>query len=60
MGDIGAADIFPRPVNVSVSLAHTAIRISHLFPSRPITPLNIGRVLTIQGELGRWRARPPF
>jgi len=44
MGGIGAADIFPRQANMSVSLAHTAIRIFHLFPSRPITALNTGRV----------------
>jgi len=44
MGGIGAADIFPCQANMSVSLAHTAIRISHLFPSRPITALNTGRV----------------
>jgi len=44
MGGIGAADIFPRQANMSVSLAHTAIRISHLFSSRPITALNSGRV----------------
>jgi len=50
MGGIGAADIFPRQANMSVSLAHTAVRIYHLFPSRPITALNTGRVsLTIQG-----------
>ena len=44
MGGLGAADIFPRQANMSVSLAHTAIRIFHLFPSRPITALNTGRV----------------
>ena len=44
MGGIGAADIFPRQANMSVSLAHTAIRIFHLFPSRPITALSTGRV----------------
>ena len=44
MGGIGAADIFPRQANMSVSLAHTAIRIFHLFPLRPITALNTGRV----------------
>ena len=44
MGGIGAAAIFPRQANMSVSLAHTAIRIFHLFPSRPITALNSGRV----------------
>jgi len=44
MGGRGAADIFPRQANMSVSLAHTAIRIFHLFPSRPITALNTGRV----------------
>jgi len=44
MGGMGAADIFPRQANMSVSLAQTAIRIFHLFPSRPITALNTGRV----------------
>ena len=44
MGGMGAADIFPRQANMSVSLAHTAIRIFHLFPSRPITALNTRRV----------------
>jgi len=44
MGGIGAADIFPRQANMSVSLARTAIRIFHLLPSRPITALNTGRV----------------
>jgi len=44
MGGIGAADIFPRQANMSVSLAHTATRIFHLFLSRPITALNTGRV----------------
>ena len=44
MGGMGAADIFPRQANMSVSLAHTAIRIFHLFPSRPIAALNTGRV----------------
>ena len=54
MGGIGAADIFPRQANMSVSLAHTAIRIFHLFPSRPITALNTGRVsLTKYRPLGK-------
>jgi len=44
MGGIGAADIFTRQANMFVSLAHTAIRILYLFPSRPITALNTGRV----------------
>jgi len=44
MGGIGAADIFPRQANMSVSLAHTAILIFYLFPSLPITALNTGRV----------------
>ena len=44
MGGIGAADIFPRQANMSVSFARTAIRIFHLFSSRLITALNTGRV----------------
>jgi len=44
VGGIGAADIFPRQANMSVSLAHTVIPIFHLFSSRPITTLNTGRV----------------
>jgi len=46
MGGVGAADIFPRQANMSLSLslAHTAIRIFYLFPSPPITALNTGGV----------------
>ena len=44
MGSVGEADIFPRQAILSVSLAYTEIRIFHLFPSRPITALNTGRV----------------
>ena len=66
MGGIGAADIFPRQANMSVPLAHTAIRIFHLFPSRPITALNTGRVswtntglyyraAAVQEQISRWR-----
>jgi len=55
MGGIGAADIFPRQANIFVSLARMAIRIFDLFPSRPITALNTGRVsLTNTGPYGRW------
>jgi len=52
MGGIRAADIFPRQANMSVSLAHTAIRIFYLFPSRPITALNTGRVSLTNTGLG--------
>ena len=44
MDGIGVADIFPRQANMSVSLAQTSIHIFSLFPSRPITALNTGRV----------------
>ena len=40
----GRSDIFLRQANMSVSLAHIAIYFFHLFPLRPITALNTGRV----------------
>jgi len=50
-GDIGTAAIFSMQTSISISLAHTAIRIFYLFLSLPIRALN-----TIRVSLGGYRA----